>query len=1428
MSAWKKLLGIGLATATLAACGGGGSGPSGAAFVPPTITINFFTTTPDRGPSGATTRLDWASTNATTCETQVNGTAVEQGPLSGSQTRTITGAAGPYVLRLTCLGTNNTFLSRDVTYTIVPDPPRINSFTVSPDRGVSGTTAQLDWSTSNARTCTINDQSVPLSGRQTITPTGPTGTTVYRLRCENGEGTPVVVTRDVTFTIVTDTPRINSFTISPDRGVSGTAAQLDWSTSNARACTIDGQAVSLSGRQTVTPTGPAGTTVYRLRCESADATPVIVTRDVTFTITIDAPRISSFLATPDRGTSGTVTQLDWAASNVTACTIAQGAAAPIDVPISGRRAVTVTGDAGPVIFRLRCVNATNESVTRDAVFTIVTGIPQINTFVLTPSTGLAGTVTQLQWTTSNVSSCTLAQGTGEAVAVPTTALRSVTMVGPPGSVVFRLRCQNSESTPVAVTRDVVFTITLNPPVINSFTISPSTGPSGTTAELVWSASNVDSCTLREGTGAATVVPASARRSVVATQDIATGGTVVYRLECVNSAPIVERVTRDVVFTLPGPVPGIISFDVAGGINSLPTNRGEIPPENNSPYWVQLDIQVTLANGQIVPDGTNVNLRTNNVRSLVLSRLDDPATTDINEFSTYFGVINAETTGGRATFFLHSQLDAGPVIITASTVDPEVPSRTLRLDIPFTITEGPAPFKRILIDPVRTTLPANVFGIEPFWGSPFVTEVTITRRNTRGELLNSGAMNISLNPITDTAWSELDDPATTENEFLALRGAGPAQVVAGKKTIFVHSFNVPGQATQPGPFTLTVTAIDPDTGRTLSEQQVFTIVAQAVQLPANIEIIRQQTSLYVQGSGGNNTLIMQARITDAAAALIPDPPVTATFNNTQFEIVEPGAGGGEVFRGINGAGVNVEGRTIRTRTTQGIAGATLIAGNRQGTILVRVTADAADNNVDNGIRSPVTRELTVIVSDGKLFSLKITSPNVNALRINRVSGGVAPIGASTTIPTDPNGTYSLTISVLATDRQGNPVLPNTPIDFGLIDSPAAGFPASGPGSFLLSGGDGDPEEGGSLFTAPTGAFTTAGGGAGPGDTLLVFGEQSNANRDLESARRIERINGPTSLNITQRFNFNNDTGVVVNNGPVLPYVIGKATVANITPNVLTNTLGVATTTMNYPVNQLGRLAAIWARGTGEVVQGIAELVTDAELIVFPGAARIVDGSGNPILSGSLTASPNQIPANRSVPVTVCAQDALSAPIQGVQIGFTVANPSTTTTVDGQSNRGTLTAPTGSNGCTTATVVTAGVANAVQAPVITFSGVGSTAVVTVIAPTISFLQAFPSAFFGGNGGPILLRLLNGNGQPIPGVLITGVCVGAGGAQLQLTIPPGITNAAGETTARVSAINLDQPQGTASGICTFTAAGGSPSTTVTFQGINLCSIFFSPLCN
>lgn len=879
---------------------------------------------------------------------------------------------------------------------------------------------------------------------------------------------------------------------------------------------------------------------------------------------------------------------------------------------------------------------------------------------------------------------------------------------------------------------------------------------------------------------------------------------------------------DATFTMtvtvgPDPIERLVILPINA---SIPSNRSGFAPEPNSPFTTQVSVRFVDAGGVAVPDGTVVNLRVENVAIGAVSILDDPSTTDVNEFTTLFGVVAAETSGGFATFFFHSGPVPGTTTLTASAANP-ANGQTLTATFVMTVTVGPEPFQRLTVEPVRTVLPPNTFGVRPFLGSPFISEVTVTRRRIDGSLISGGlaedgeGIAVSINPVTSGAFSTLDDPETEDeedpdsaNEFLILLGQGPVDVVAGKATLFFHSFG-------PGQSTMTVTAVDPDTGANLSAQVVFTIVDTAPALPSELSFLSPAPPLYVPESGGPSNYAFQVFVEAGNGQGVPDPETAGTaVNNVQVEILQDGAAGGETLTAITANGGNTEGRLIKTRTFAGIASGVFRAGTRQGNLALRVTADRRDNNVDNGIQEPVITQQSLVVSDGKLFSLQITIPDTNALRINRVAPGIQ-IDSNELVPPDPDGTYSLTVSAIGLDRQGNPVLPGTPIAFGLVDSPITGFPNTGSGSFVIAGGDGDPEEAGLGFTAPTGQFQSAGGGAGPGDTILVFGEESPGNRDLESARTVQSVNSQTSLSVTTRFNRNDDTGQIVDNGPVLPYLVGRATIGNISSAASTDELGVATTTLNYPTTSLGHIVALWARGIGDTVGDVAEQVTDAELIVYPGVAP-----------ATVVVSPSVIPANSTQQVTICVFDAAAAAVQGFPIGFQFTNPPSVATVDGVAFNGVVANPTGSNGCTSATVTTAGIANGGTVRNVIFSAGGGSGTVTIAGPEISILQAFPSSFIG-TGGRVNLRLVDGNGQPISGVFITASCVADGGAAFFITEPPGITDEDGRTTSLITTSGLIGAGDVGSGTCTFRAAGGTPSVDVQFIGVDICRFAFSPSC-
>lgn len=764
-----------------------------------------------------------------------------------------------------------------------------------------------------------------------------------------------------------------------------------------------------------------------------------------------------------------------------------------------------------------------------------------------------------------------------------------------------------------------------------------------------------------------------------------------------------------------------------------------------------------------------------------------------------GGSQASTAGGNATFRFQSGAQPGTATITF-TAREAGSTQTATATLAITITGTATGDSRLTIVPGRSTLPINAFNVDPFYGSPYLTEVVFTVRTLSGQALTQDdLLTVALNPVGSTGgFSTIDDGDTPAvDEFLVRLQSGPVDVNAGRATIFVHSLNFSGTTV------LTASFLDPETNQTVIGTFSFTINAVTPPLPSSISLNPIGSIIYVTGSGGNTSGQIEAVVTDGLGQPVPDPVSgNNRFNNVRFELV--GDDNGERLSGLNAAGQAVSGRSISAASVNGVASTIFTAGTRTGNFVVRATTDRADNNVDNGIQDPVAADRTVIVSDGRLFSIEITSPVQNAINVNPILVSPDVIVAPGTSPEDPNGTYSVTVSIIATDRQGNPVLPGTPIRFGLIDEPQGDTT----GVFDISGPDGNPQEGGTIFTAPTGAFTTAAGGAGPGDSLVLFGKEATGNRDHESARILASVQSATSLTVQRRFNFNDDTGTSVNSGAVIPYIIGRAVTGNIGANAFTDAKGVAVTQMNYPVSAIGKRVVVWAQGDGDLVNGTPESVADVDLLAFPGIADLL-----------LTASPSTIPANGTYPVLLCVTDALDSPIQGVRINFAFTD--TTGSVDGVTGAGIVGTTTGTDGCTIANVTTSGVSSSGGSVV--FNVGAATATVQIVRDAL-VLQARPSVITT-SSQLLTLTLLNAAGQPQPGYQIIGTCTGANGTIVALSNGPGVTNANGQTTVQVTSTNLDQIGSIGAGTCNFQTVDGSASTTVQIIGEDLCDTQFSP---
>jgi hypothetical protein len=826
--------------------------------------------------------------------------------------------------------------------------------------------------------------------------------------------------------------------------------------------------------------------------------------------------------------------------------------------------------------------------------------------------------------------------------------------------------------------------------------------------------------------------------------------------------------------------------------------------------VDVPVRVTTANGASVTDGTRVTMQVSSSSVGSVSSLQA-----VTGSAIYGERVTATTSGGTALFRFHSRA-VGSMTLTATAADTAAGSAQVSSSAGVSVVAGAPNDPRLTFAVQATTLPINRFigGYSPFLGSPYMSEVTVTWRRLNGELqtvLPSGAdrlvVGVSLNPVNSVgAFSMLDDPETEDdpsipgidhNEFLTMMGQAPVDVNSGKATIFFHSYDEAGSTV------MTVTAQDPDTNETLQTQITFNVVSGAPPLPASILLQRDGRAVYASNSGGNTVDQFEAFVYDASSVKVPDPGTPAApVNNLEVEIVG-GAQGGERIRTVNAQGATVSGSSVKTKTAQGIARFAYESGTRLGSIQVKATADRADNNVDNGIADPVSAISSITVGDGRLHDLDITSPFVN--------DGV-DILFSDDVGVEETGNYYFNVSVLATDRFGNPVIPGTEIRFGSIDGPQSN------GDFAIHGADGDPQEGGTAFNAPTGAFKTAGGGAGPNDTLIVFGEELNGNRDLESARRIATVPSNTALTVAQRFNYNDDTGATVNNGPVLPYLIGRAEDVNVTASAYTDQFGVAFARMVYPASKLGKRAVLYAQGNGDVVSGSPELVTDAEVMRLQGMS-----------GGQIIASPDPIAGNSTVDVQVCLVDARRQGVANARLTFSFTSALGQASVDGVSNQGQLANATGPDGCATARVVTSGLPPDGGELKFSYRN-GDEEIEDTITLRVDnnwHLYAFPSRTFGDGARLFTFRLVDSSNVRVPGVLIVGECQASSPQFLNISTHPGLTNAQGETTAIVDGDGFDIPGGAGSGGggdagCTFRTVNNEVEVEITWGIRDICDLF------
>lgn len=875
--------------------------------------------------------------------------------------------------------------------------------------------------------------------------------------------------------------------------------------------------------------------------------------------------------------------------------------------------------------------------------------------------------------------------------------------------------------------------------------------------------------------------------------------------------------------------GTPSMSITAETSEVPAKGQHFQPNPERDYTIQINVTFTAANGNPVPNGTPVTLASSSSARGVVAPADDPQATGSQATS--------ETSGGVARFWFVSGATQGPVTLTASGTAGSGPTVTSSLQL--TVIEPTDGASRLSIEG-STIMPANKEGVEIFRGSPYINELKIRYLGPDGEpgivRLDEDSRHtaqVSISPVTRAAFSTLVDPETDFDDFTFLLGTGPVLVQGGMGTIFVHSRDVPG------PVTVSATAFDIDEtdDQVYSAEFVIEIIDDTADfLPAQIAFGISPDPVYIKDSGGATSKTISIDVRDSGGNPVPDPEGHgATFNNVLLELDAPQGSGARLVG--TGAGGSVSGTEIRVRTINGIANFALNAGTMTGPHKITATVDRADNNVDNTLTDPLSAETTIEVGDGRLFGLELVSPSFNAIRINRVSSLVETdlqpeVDPETglLVPPDPDGTYSLRMTVIATDQAGNPVLPGLPINFGKIDAPLT---QTSPRLFVFSGNDGNPQEGGTLFSVldPGDGFlddpTIVDEAVEPGDTLAMFGKLVPGNREHEAARTVTSVIDNHTVRVSEPFNPNDGTGSVVDDGHVIPWVIGRSQVGVIDSMATLDANGRASVLMTYTVDQLGRPVVVWAQGH-RAGGSVTKTVADVEVGVFPGIAPLL-----------LTATPSSVAGNSIAEIRLCLTDGLGAPINHVRISGALSGGSASGTLDGQPMPTQTAATTGSDGsgCVVTELQTSNMLpDGGGATVIFFFG-SAQAEVTVGAPGSGILLVNPSQVQDMTPDPqevnLLLTLLDASGNPVPGVALTGECDGGEGT-ITLHTAPGNTDSSGQTGAVVLLEMSECGDGSGDGFprtgqCTFTTAttspAGEPIGIFTAIGIDLSQLNVSP---
>jgi hypothetical protein len=258
-----------------------------------------------------------------------------------------------------------------------------------------GGAATLAWSASNATGCTASDGWTGTRSTLGSESTGAlTATRSYTLTCTGAGGS---ASQSVTVNVNPPPAPTVTLSAAPSTVAYNAAASLNWSATNADACTASG---GWGGARATSGTASTGSltvsTVFRLDCTGPGGS---ATQSVTVTVTPPPAPTLSLSANPTSVAPGGAALLSWTSANATACSASGG--------WTGAQPTGGSASTGPLStttsYTLACTGP-GGTVSQTATVTVVTPAPTLN-FTASPATLAAGGTSTLNWSTSDATTC---------------------------------------------------------------------------------------------------------------------------------------------------------------------------------------------------------------------------------------------------------------------------------------------------------------------------------------------------------------------------------------------------------------------------------------------------------------------------------------------------------------------------------------------------------------------------------------------------------------------------------------------------------------------------------------------------------------------------------------------------------------------------------------------------------------------------------------------------------------------------------------------------------------------------------------------------------------------------------------------------------------------------------------------------------------